>query len=316
MLGYIEGIRQYIGHERLLLVGAGVFIHRDGRLLLQRRKDNGCWGAHGGACELGETVEETARRELLEETGLIAHKLELLGVFSGKELFHTYPNGDMVSNVNVAFLCEDYAGNLLDETDECAEFRWFRLDEMPEDISPPVKPALNRCLEVLKARMGYARNNAFSVEPIGSYRAFVDCQIVESWGGPFIVSMAVLHDTRTHAGFVALDGDAVIGFILYNIADNDCEITVLESVREGQGIGRALIGTVLGVAKEAGCRRMWLVTTNDNTHAIRFYQRFGFALKAVHIGAMGAARKLKPQIPATGNDGIPLEHEFEFERLL
>jgi 8-oxo-dGTP pyrophosphatase MutT (NUDIX family) len=95
LLDYIKNLREHIGHERLLLVGASVFVHQDGKLLLQKRKDNGCWGDHGGSCELGESIEETARRELLEETGLIAKKLELLGVFSGKELFYTYPNGDM-----------------------------------------------------------------------------------------------------------------------------------------------------------------------------------------------------------------------------
>lgn len=98
MTDYIKSIRKHIGHERLIVVGASVFIHTDSKLLLQKRKDNGCWADHGGCCELGETVEETAKRELFEETGLTANSLELLGVFSGKELFYTYPNGDMVSN--------------------------------------------------------------------------------------------------------------------------------------------------------------------------------------------------------------------------
>ena len=152
MTDYIRSMRKHIGHEMLLIVGASVFIHKDGKLLLQKRKDNGCWAEHGGCCELGETVEETAKRELLEETGLIARSLELLGVFSGKELFYTYPNGDMVSNVNIAYLCEDFTGELLTETDETTDLRWFVLDELPENISPPVIPALKRCVEVLKER--------------------------------------------------------------------------------------------------------------------------------------------------------------------
>ena len=70
MTDYIKSMRKYIGHERLLIVGAGVCIHKEGKLLLQKRLDNGCWAAdHGGCSELGETVEETAKRELLEETG-------------------------------------------------------------------------------------------------------------------------------------------------------------------------------------------------------------------------------------------------------
>ena len=152
MIEYIKNMRKYIGHERLLIVGASVFVHKDGRLLLQKRKDNGCWGDHGGCCELGETVEETAKRELHEETGLTACSLELLGVFSGKELFYTYPNGDMVSNVNIAYLCEDFTGDAMNQTDETTDLKWFRLDELPEDISPPVIPALKRCVEVLRER--------------------------------------------------------------------------------------------------------------------------------------------------------------------
>ena len=152
MTEYIKSIRKYIGHERLLIVGASVFVHTEGKLLLQKRKDNSCWSDHGGCCELGETVEETAMRELREETGLTAHSLELVGVFSGKELFYTYPNGDMVSNVNIAYLCEDFSGDLLYKTNETTDLQWFRLDELPENISPPVIPALKRCVEVLRER--------------------------------------------------------------------------------------------------------------------------------------------------------------------
>jgi len=77
-----------------------------------------------------------------------------------------------------------------------------------------------------------------------------------------------------------------------------------------------LINTVIQKAKEAYCDRVWLITTNDNTGAIRFYQRFGFSLRAVHIDSMDKARILKPQIPLTGNDEIPLKHEFEFEFII
>ena len=153
MTEYIRSMRKYIGHERLLIVGAGVFIHKDGKLLLQKRKDNGCWAAdHGGCCELGETVEETAKRELHEETGLTAHSLELIGIFSGKDLFYTYPNGDMVSNVNIAYLCEDFSGEMITQTDETTDLQWFYLDELPENISPPTIPALKRCVELLRER--------------------------------------------------------------------------------------------------------------------------------------------------------------------
>ena len=154
----------------------------------------------------------------------------------------------------------------------------------------------------------------FSIEAISARtRPVIDRQIAESWGGPYVVSKGLLHDTRAHPGFAAVESGEVIGYILYNIADGGCEITVLQSLRQGCGIGSALIREVIRVAKEMRCRRVWLTTTNDNTRAIRFYQRFGFMLKAVCIDAMDEARKLKPQIPMTGDDDIPIRHEFEFE---
>lgn len=153
MTDYIKSMRKYIGHKRLLIVGASVFIHKDGKLLLQKRKDNDCWGYHGGCLELGETGEETARRELFEETGLTAGALEQLGVFSGKELFYTYPNGDMVSIVDVVYLCEDFSGEMKRQTDEMSDLQWFEIDNLPDNISPPTIPALTRCVEVLRERM-------------------------------------------------------------------------------------------------------------------------------------------------------------------
>ena len=316
MIEYIKTMRKYIGHERLLIVGASVFIYKDGRLLLQKRKDNGCWGDHGGCCELGEAVEETAKRELYEETGLIANSMELLGVFSGKDLFYTYPNGDMVSNVNIAFLCEDFSGDFLHETDETDDLQWFPFDKLPENISPPVLPAMNRCVEAITAKSQQNKADIFLIAPLEPYREFVNKKIIASWAGPYVVSNDVLHETRTHNGFVALSDGEVTGYILYNIVNGDCEITVLESIYERRGIGRALVNMVIQIAKDSDCHRVWLVTTNDNTHAIRFYQRFGFVLREVHIDSIDEARILKPQIPATGNDGIPIAHEFEFEMLL
>ena len=84
---------------------------------------------------------------------LTANMLELLGVFSGKELFYTYPNGDMVSIVDIVYLCEDYSGDIIRETNETSDLQWFHLDELPENISPPVKPVLIQCVEVLKERV-------------------------------------------------------------------------------------------------------------------------------------------------------------------
>lgn len=151
-MGYIMDLRKYVGHQRLLMVGAGVFIYRDGQLLLQRRKDNGLWGDHGGAVELSEKVEDTACRELKEETGLTARSLELIATFSGPECDYTYPNGDQVSMVIFAFLCRDFEGELQMQQEEVTELRWFSLDKLPPEteIAPVTRPMLRACLEKLR----------------------------------------------------------------------------------------------------------------------------------------------------------------------
>ena len=159
MTEYIKSMRKHIGHKRLMIVGASVCVHKNCKLLLQKRKDNGCWGYPGGCVELGETILETAKRELHEETGLTAHSLELLDVFSGEYLFYTYPNGDMVSVVDIVYLCEDFSGDMIMQTEETSDLQWFGLDELPENISPPVMPPLKRCVEFLKERIKSKEQN-------------------------------------------------------------------------------------------------------------------------------------------------------------
>jgi len=139
MSDYIKYIREKVGHDMIIMVGCGVFVYKDGKVLLQRRRDNGCWAMHGGGMEIGETTEETAKRELFEETGLIAERLELLGVFSGLDMMHTYPNEDKVYIVGITYICQEFTGSLSNETDETSELRWFDIDNIPADISPPDK---------------------------------------------------------------------------------------------------------------------------------------------------------------------------------
>ena len=139
MSDYILDLRRLVGHRPLLQVGASVIVEDpQGRILLQLRSDNGCWGYPGGSVELDEVVEEAARRELWEETGLIANRLELFGIFSGPEMHYVYPNGDEVSNVDPVFLCRDYGGTLRAQPGEVEDLRFFAPDELPERLSPPI----------------------------------------------------------------------------------------------------------------------------------------------------------------------------------
>lgn len=152
MSGYIETIRGKIGHDLLMIVGAGVFVHQNGRLLLQRRRDDGTWADHGGCIEIGETPEAAARREMLEETGLTAGKLEFIGIFSGEDFLHTYPNGDQIYLVGIYYLCEDFSGTPLIQTDETTDLRWFPVDALPAEISAVIRQPLHKCLEILQSR--------------------------------------------------------------------------------------------------------------------------------------------------------------------
>lgn len=148
MPNYIMDLRAIVGSRPILQVGASVIVEdKQGRILLQLRSDNHCWGYCGGSVELDEKVEEAAKRELFEETGLTAHSLELFGVFSGKELHYTYPNGDEVSNIDIVYLCKDYSGELKKQESEVDELRFFSIDEMPDKISPPIKNGLNKWIE-------------------------------------------------------------------------------------------------------------------------------------------------------------------------
>ena len=144
---YIKSLRTYVGHMPILMCGASVIVYKDGHVLLQRRADNGCWSYHGGAVELGERVEDAAARELFEETGLRADGLQLYGVFSGEGYAYTYPNGDMVHNVDTVFICEDYEGEPVSDNSETTALRWFSVFDIPESISPPTRVPLMQFMQ-------------------------------------------------------------------------------------------------------------------------------------------------------------------------
>ncbi|HWD28796.1 MAG TPA: GNAT family N-acetyltransferase [Rhizomicrobium sp.] len=147
-----------------------------------------------------------------------------------------------------------------------------------------------------------------------------DARLMPLWTGHFgssvVVSRGRVHDARDLDGFVAEEGGVLLGAATFAPGGSGMEIVTLDSVVEDRGAGAALLEAVTERAREAGMRRLWLVTTNDNIRAIRFYQKRGWDLCALHRDAVAQARKLKPKIPLLGNDGIPILHEIEFERLL
>jgi ribosomal protein S18 acetylase RimI-like enzyme len=135
----------------------------------------------------------------------------------------------------------------------------------------------------------------------------------EHWGSHLIVSRGKLHDAAALPGFWASRQGQMIGLATYEIMAESCELVTLDSAVEGIGVGSALIAAVKDAARAANCQRLWLITTNDNLPALGFYQKRGFRLTAVHRNALAESRKLKPQIPLIGLDGIPLRDEIELE---
>jgi N-acetylglutamate synthase-like GNAT family acetyltransferase len=133
--------------------------------------------------------------------------------------------------------------------------------------------------------------------------------LTEAFGAPVVVSRGVLQDPLTLPGFVARIDGAPVGLVTYHVNGDECEIVSIH----GYGVGAALLDAAVDQARGLGCRRAWLVTTNDNTRALRFYQRQGWDLVALHRDAVTEGRRLKPGIPALGLDGIPLRHELELE---
>jgi len=155
------------------------------------------------------------------------------------------------------------------------------------------------------------------VRPIDeSDKIWIHRILTDRWGSTTIVTRGVLHVANELSGFVAVEENVPVGLLTYRFDAGACEIVSLDSISNGRGIGSSLLKSVEQVATEKKCNRIWLITTNDNLHALRFYQRRGYILVTIYRNAMERSRQLKPQIPMIGNDGIPLRDEIELEKKL
>ena len=143
-------------------------------------------------------------------------------------------------------------------------------------------------------------------------RAWANQFLLDGFGSLRIVTRGRMHRAEELPGLIGLHDGAPAGLLLYHLAGDACEVVTLHAAVQGAGLGSALLAAACDKARAAGCRRLWLITTNDNTPAIRFYQRRGMRLVAVHQGAIAESRKLKPEIPFLGVEGRPIEDEVEF----
>ncbi len=147
-------------------------------------------------------------------------------------------------------------------------------------------------------------------------REWLRSKVQEIWNGRFVVSRGVAYEPANLPGFIAVKDGKTVGVATYYIHDSECELITIDSLAQWQGVGTALIEAVEEEARKQACGRMWMITTNDNIDGLRFYQRRGYVICAVHLNAVEESRKLKPNIPLTGNYGIDIRDEIELEKNL
>jgi GNAT superfamily N-acetyltransferase len=138
-------------------------------------------------------------------------------------------------------------------------------------------------------------------------------KLTERWG-PGVASTSGFHDAALLDGLVAEIAGERVGLLTYRIADGQCEAVTVDSYSSTGGVGTALLDAIADLARSRECRRVWVLTTNDNLPALRFYQRRGWDLVRLHYDAVNEWRRtVKPQISEYGLDGIPIAHALELE---
>ncbi|MBU5439167.1 NUDIX hydrolase [Tissierella sp. MSJ-40] len=140
MADYIGDLRKLIGTRPIIMCGANVILlNEKEEILLHHRVDRDWWGLPGGAMELSESLEQTAGREVFEEIGITCGKLKLFNIYSGKELYYKYPDGNEVYNITATYICKDYSGEIMVDLTEGRDAKFFPLNNIPSNLSSPIK---------------------------------------------------------------------------------------------------------------------------------------------------------------------------------
>jgi ribosomal protein S18 acetylase RimI-like enzyme len=136
---------------------------------------------------------------------------------------------------------------------------------------------------------------------------------IEHWGGEEMIAHGRVYRPEQLDGFVVEEGEEWIGLLTFHIESDECEVTSLDSLREGKGIGTLLMDKAIEEARAKACQRLFLITTNDNLNALGFYQKRGFEIVTIYRGAVNESRRRKPSISLVGMNGIPIRDEIELE---
>jgi ribosomal protein S18 acetylase RimI-like enzyme len=161
---------------------------------------------------------------------------------------------------------------------------------------------------------GPAPPSGLRVRPAGPADAEAIAAIhAASWGGSVAVGHGVAYDLTALPTLVAVAADVIVGVLTYHVDDDALEVVSIDANPPGRGVGSLLLDAAAESARARGLRRLWLVTTNDNLDALRFYQRRGLRLVGLAPGAVEASRRIKPTIPEIGAYGIPLRDELTLE---
>jgi GNAT superfamily N-acetyltransferase len=152
------------------------------------------------------------------------------------------------------------------------------------------------------------------IKPLGDAdRAWVERLIVERWGDSIVTGRGGVWHPAELPGFTAFEDERCVGLVTYELDADACEIVTIDALEEGRGIGTALLNAVVMAAREAGCARVQLLTTNNNLRALAFYQKRGFRLVGLVPGAIDEERSVKPSIPLVDSAGLPIRDELHLE---